>query len=51
MAFQHVHGVDAWSYREQHPEANAIFNASMTSGSALHADAIAAAYDFSGFGR
>lgn len=49
-AFQHVHGVDAWGYREQRPEANAIFNDAMTSGSALQSDAIAAAYDFSGFG-
>jgi hypothetical protein len=49
-AFEHVHGMEVWDYREQHPEANAIFNAAMTSGSALQADAIAAAYDFSGFG-
>jgi hypothetical protein len=49
-AFEHVHGVDAWVYREQHPEVNAIFNAAMTSGSALQADAIAAAFDFSEFG-
>jgi len=39
-----------WDYRKQHPTANAIFNAVMTSGSALQADAITAAYDFSGFG-
>ena len=49
-AFQHVHGLDVWDYRKQHPTANAIFNAMMTSGSALQAAAITAAYDFSGFG-
>jgi hypothetical protein len=49
-AFQHVHGLDVWEYREQHPEANAVFNAAMTSGSALQAAAIVDAYDFSGFG-
>jgi len=49
-AFKHVHGLDVWDYRKQHPTANAIFNAVMTSGSALQADAITAAYDFSGFG-
>ena len=49
-AFQHVHGMDVWEYRKQHPAANAIFNSAMTSGSALPAAAIAAAYDFSGFG-
>jgi hypothetical protein len=49
-AFQQVHGMDVWGYRERHPEANAIFNAAMTSNSALPAAAIAAMYDFSGFG-
>src|SRR4051812_18720497 len=39
-----------WDYLEQHPADNAAFNASMTSGTALQAAAIVAAYDFSGFG-
>jgi len=49
-AFQHVHGLDVWDYRRQHPTADAIFNSALTSGSSLQAAAIAAAYDFSGFG-
>jgi len=49
-AFQHVHGMDVWDYLKQHPADNAAFNAAMTSGSALQAAAIVAAYDFSGFG-
>ena len=49
-AFQHVHGMGVWDYLKQHPADNAAFNASMTSGSALQAAAIVAAYDFSEFG-
>jgi hypothetical protein len=49
-AFRHIHGMDVWSYYEQHPATSAIANAAMTSGSALQSDAIADAYDFSGFG-
>ena len=29
-AFRAVHGVGSWTYREQHPDQNAIFNAAMT---------------------
>ena len=29
-AFKDVHGVGSWTYREQHPDQNAIFNAAMT---------------------
>jgi len=46
-AFRHNHGMSVWEYREQHPEANAIFNEAMLSLSALEVDAIVRAYDFS----
>jgi hypothetical protein len=49
-AFERVHGVDFWEYRAQHPEAGALFNAAMTGMSSLVANAVAAAYDFSGAG-
>jgi len=47
-AFRHNHGMSVWTYRERHPEANAIFNEAMLSLSALEVDAIVRAYDFSG---
>ena len=46
-AFSHVFGMDVWTYRAQHPEANAIFNAAMAATSAREVPAIVAAYDFS----
>ena len=42
-----IFGVDIWQYLAQHPEAQAIFDAAMTSLSSLETDAIVAAYDFS----
>jgi SAM-dependent methyltransferase len=47
-AFKHLFGMDPWAYRERHPEANAAFNAFMTSLVTQVADAVAEAYDFSG---
>ena len=47
-AFRHLHGVDAWAYREQHPDAGAVFDAAMTSGTLQRRDAVVAGYDFSG---
>jgi hypothetical protein len=47
-AFEHLFGMDPWAYREQHPETNAAFNAFMTGLVTQLADAVAAAYDFSG---
>jgi hypothetical protein len=47
-AFEHVHGMDAWTYRAQTPAAAATFNAAMTSISLQVAAAVADAYDFSG---
>jgi hypothetical protein len=47
-AFEHVHGMDGWSYFRENPEAGAAFNAGMSSiASSIH-QAIAGAYDFSG---
>ncbi len=50
-AFEHVHGMDAWEYRVQHPDVNAAFNAAMTSISSQVAGAVVATYDFSGFAK
>ena len=46
-AFQEVLGVDSWTYRQQNPEQNAIFNAAMTANSERINPAIITAYDFS----
>ncbi len=46
-AFRALHGMSSWTYREQHPEQNAIFNAAMTGNSRRIDRAIIAAYDFS----
>jgi hypothetical protein len=48
-AFEAVHGVDAWTHREAHPQENEIFNQNMTALTSLIADAVAEAYDFSAF--
>jgi SAM-dependent methyltransferase len=47
-AFEHLFGTDPWEYRARHPETNAAFNAFMTGLVTQLADAVAAAYDFSG---
>ncbi|MGW6280271.1 methyltransferase [Kribbella sp. NPDC055071] len=46
-AFEAVHGVDVWTYRETRPEYNEIFNANMTGLSWYVGTAVASAYDFS----
>jgi hypothetical protein len=43
-------GKDAWTYRTQHPEEQAVFNSAMTSNSRSEAQAVLEAYDFSRFG-
>ena len=50
-AFEHIFGMDQWEYRARNPEVNARFNASETSIVTQVANAVASAYDFSGFGR
>ena len=47
-AFEALHGVDVWAHRAAHPEANAVFNANMVALTSRTADAVAAAYDFTG---
>ncbi|WP_431270744.1 methyltransferase [Dankookia sp. P2] len=43
-------GVDAWTYRDQHPEERALFDAAMTALSRTEAQAVTEAYDFGRFG-
>ena len=47
-AFEHVWGMPNWEYRAQKPEANATFNAAMSSASSRRIGPVMAAYDFSG---
>jgi hypothetical protein len=47
-AFEALHGIDVWTHRQGLPEQNAIFNDNMSALASLVADAVAAAYDFSG---
>jgi hypothetical protein len=42
-------GADSWTYRDEHPEEQAVFNSAMTGNSASEAQAVIAAYDFSKF--
>jgi O-methyltransferase domain/Dimerisation domain len=49
-ATQFTHGVDAWTYRMQNPEEQAVFNSAMTGNSRSEARAALEAYDFSRFG-
>ena len=50
-AYPVTHGMDAWSYRQQHPEEQAIFDSAMTANSLSHARAVLEAYDFKTFPR
>jgi hypothetical protein len=49
-AFGHVHGMDAWKYRAQHPEDGAIFDAAMASVTGRVNASLLDAYDFGRFG-
>lgn len=42
-------GMDAWTYRRQHPDEQAVFDAAMTGNSRSEAEAVLEAYDFSRF--
>lgn len=42
-------GVDAWTYREQHPEESRIFDQAMVSLTSAAAEGVASGYDFSRF--
>jgi O-methyltransferase domain/Dimerisation domain len=50
-AYPVTHGMDAWSYRQQHPEEQAVFDSAMTGNSLAHARAVLEAYDFKPFSR
>src|SRR4051794_28792609 len=49
-AFERLHGVDAWTYRAQHPEEGAIFDRAMADLTRRAHHATLAAFDFSPFG-
>src|SRR4051794_3104749 len=49
QAFAAVHGVDVWTYRAEHPEESAIFDAAMTALATRVAAGVLAAYDFGRF--
>jgi hypothetical protein len=50
-AYPVTHGMDAWSYRRQHLEEQAVFDGAMTGNSLAHARAVIEAYDFKTFSR
>ena len=49
-AFDHLHGMDAWSYRAQHQDEARVFNDAMSALVAFIGQAVVSAYDFSRFG-
>jgi O-methyltransferase/methyltransferase family protein len=50
-AYQQVFGLSNWDYRAQHPEAEALFDQTMSEWTASVAPTVAAAYDFSASAR
>lgn len=50
-AFAHTHGMEVFPYYAEHPESSEPFNQAMTEYSAVVAEAVGRAYDFSSFGR
>lgn len=48
-AIQFTFGVDSWTYRDQHPEERAVFDAAMTALSRTEAQAVMGAFDFGRF--
>src|SRR5271169_2607772 len=50
-ALRFTYGTDAWTYRMQHPEEQAVFDSAMSGNSRSEAQAVLEAYDFSQFGR
>jgi hypothetical protein len=49
-AFEHVHGIDAWTYRTRDPEEGAIFDRAMSDLTRRSHPSTLAAFDFSRFG-
>ena len=50
-AYQLLFGTNAWSYRAEHPDVQALFDRAMFSATALGSEAVLDAYDFSRFHR
>ena len=50
-AYPVTHGMNSWSYRQQHPEEQAVSDSAMTGNSLAHARAVLEAYDFKTFSR
>ena len=48
-AFDHLHGVDAWSHRQENQDSGRLFNDAMSAAAAGVASAVLRAYDFSRF--
>src|SRR4051812_8658450 len=49
-AFRGLHGVDVWTYRSEHPEENAVFDAAMVALTRPTNASLLDAYDFGRFG-
>jgi hypothetical protein len=50
-AFDHVFGIGAFDYFQQHPDEREVFNRAMNSGAAAMGEAVVAAFDFTRFRR
>lgn len=51
VAFERAHGMTFYEYMREFPEVGAVFNSAMVEGTALIADAVIAAYEFTGVRR
>jgi hypothetical protein len=49
-AFRSLHGVDVWTYRSEHPQERAVFDAAMVALTRRTNASLLEAYDFGGFG-
>ncbi len=49
-AFDHLHGMSVWEYRERNPDEGRLFQDAMTATTMLVVRSVLAAYDFSRFG-
>ena len=47
--FRHVHGMDNWTYRTQHPESAALFDDGMTAMAEMVVEAVLEVFDFGRF--
>jgi hypothetical protein len=50
-AYRHIHGMDPWKYRIEHPDVSTVFDRAMTDNSRRIAGEVVAAYDFGRFAR